>query len=684
MASRPRREAGAGAGWVPVAVVAVVILAALVLVYPIHGYRVAIGLDTPVYTWWSRFAGAAGLGGLQTGARPGIVALPAALAGVLRQPVAAIVAALGPVFVVACALGVGAWIWLALGADRLRFVLAGVLTAAFLSILLDGYLSTLAFGSGLIAAMAVLGHALATAARGRIAWGPALLAGGLLGAAGLFHPQLLPLGAVVVAGGAAGLAWAWRRPADRPAGALRAAALTIGLAAIVALALVGAGLLLSRGPDLGLVDTSRDSVLRRFGLGAALRASYVSSLRSAFPWWRAALMLGLAATSVPALLRMRRPATPGREDGNGEVEVDPAALPGRALFLGAMAAWLLVSAGGVVLLLAGTSAPGQRLAAFCVPLPALAAIGLSDLASRGVAIGSRRVSGVVVAAALGVVFVVAVYPTWLLTHPRISPQALTQMAAAGREIGSQPANRALVLVMDDRSAHPALLVTRYENYLRSVVPPLRVPAVHVFLGSPAGYLDGLPGADGLPEHDRLARESLAGIRALHGPPPLAVVLQAIDPAGYRSASSISGSRVLAPGVIALPPGLGGGRGPDGSGWTEAGPGPMSPWTVVWLGAVVLGIAGAVGAGWSVVAVRADGVVPVAALAPGFGMAAVAVAGVGIDAAGVRLADAGGFVAIGVALVLGVVAAATVRRGEAGSSATRAPARRPSPAHATPS
>src|SRR5207344_2280849 len=77
-AGRDRRAA-------PIAVLGVVavgVLAFYVVRYPVRGFRVPLGSDTPVYIWWSRLAGAVGLGPGGTGGRPGIVGLPATLSRV--------------------------------------------------------------------------------------------------------------------------------------------------------------------------------------------------------------------------------------------------------------------------------------------------------------------------------------------------------------------------------------------------------------------------------------------------------------------------------------------------------------------------------------------------------------------------------------------------------------------------
>ena len=85
------------------------ILAFYVVVYPLHGYRVSIGSDTPVYVWWARLAGAVGMGTLQTGSRPAITGLLATLSTVTGQQAAGVAGALPAVLAAALALAAAAF-----------------------------------------------------------------------------------------------------------------------------------------------------------------------------------------------------------------------------------------------------------------------------------------------------------------------------------------------------------------------------------------------------------------------------------------------------------------------------------------------------------------------------------------------------------------------------------------------
>ena len=161
----PGAVEGAGARGGPGPVAAAVALGVglllfYVVVYPLFGLHVTIGSDAPVYAWWARVGGALGMGPVGSGARPGAVGLVATLARVTPAPAAGVVAGLLPALAVATGLAAGALADVALGPDRARFWLVGGFAGAYLSLLADGYLSTLAFLAMFVAALACMSAAL--------------------------------------------------------------------------------------------------------------------------------------------------------------------------------------------------------------------------------------------------------------------------------------------------------------------------------------------------------------------------------------------------------------------------------------------------------------------------------------------------------------------------------------------
>src|SRR5207247_2256204 len=172
-------------------------------------------------------------------------------------------------------------------------------------------------------------------------------------------------------------------------------------------------------------------------------------------------------------LAARRSRTEGSARSAGIADRDR----GR-LFRGAMAGWLLLTAGAVVVLLAGASPPAQRLADVCLPLPILAGIGLSSVRPRSTRLGTALVAGGTV------LFVAVAWGAWVSSKPLATPGQLAQLRTVGAALGRLPAGTPVVLVMDDQGDKPGLRVTRFANDLRDAVPAARIPDVHVFVGSP--------------------------------------------------------------------------------------------------------------------------------------------------------------------------------------------------------
>lgn len=601
-----------------------------VALYPIHGFHVALGSDTPVYVWWARYAGAIGIGGLGTRARPAISGLVATLARVTGITASGIAETLAPLLAASLALAAGALVLAALGRDRRRFALGVVLAGSFLSLMVAGYLSTLAFGTAFVAALAVAAKRTDPADHP----GPRAVAAiaALVAAAGLFHLLFLAFAAAVGAGIVVALAPAARRdmaggsPASRTAAARVAGAMAAGAAlAVAGFVAVGGG---PPGPE-----TSRDAILRRARLGGSLVNSYRRKLLHDFPWYRALTTVGLAATglwgsSPPRLRAMRRRWSESRDLGP-------------VILAGAMASWLIVSLGAVVALRLGIGAPGQRLAAFCLPLPILAAIGLARLMTARPALAAAGV----------VLFVVVGWLAWGGQRPLVTRTALEQTHEAGAAFGRTAPGTAMVLVVDDLSDKPGLFVTRYENYLRDEVPAARVPDVHVFVGTPAAYLANRPSLTGRREHDTMAQTSWADVRTLPVGRTLAVAVEAFDHDGFAEVLALPGATTLAQGVAALPGRTGmpcRSACPQDPTLTEPGAGPLSPWLPVWLAPALLVLVGLLGYPWAKLALSGSESLDLVALAPAFGLAAISLASLLSDALGLRLSGSGGWVALAVA------------------------------------
>jgi hypothetical protein len=367
-----------------------------------------------------------------------------------------------------------------------------------------------------------------------------------------------------------------------------------------------------------------------------VRSSYLHKLTHDFAWYRALVVVGLAAT--PLVVR-------GTTDDRGE----------RRRFLwGVSFGWVLIAAAGVALLLVGTALPGQRLLATCLALPLLAGVGLTRL-WHGPAAGRRWI-----AAVGALLFLALAWSRWLGERPPVSDRVVVDARQVAVAVAGEPAGTPVVVVMDDRGAAPTLRTIADANQVRAALAPEGPVDVWVFLGTTNDYLAGRPTITGRAEHDASSRQTMAAIRRL-GTPPVAVVVRAFDPTAFVRALALPGSTRVQPDVVVLP----GSRNPAPA--TPArldtvGGGPQSPWLPVWAGALLLAIAGL--AGWPIASLvlEAEPVRARAALAPAGGFAALSLASVLVDGVGLHLSAAGGWVALALASLPGWAVLARRRAG----------------------
>lgn len=386
-----------------------------------------------------------------------------------------------------------------------------------------------------------------------------------------------------------------------------------------------------------------------------VRSSFEHVLSDAFPWYRALAAVGMATMAVVILAIGPRYGDAGAPDPprrtNSPMEI--ALADRRRLLWGILITWLLITVGAVAALLLGFRVPGHRLAAFCLPLPVVTALGLVAVRRRWHA---RPRLGAVVVASSVVLYTLAFLPGWAGQDPFAGPSAITQSRAAARLLADQPPGTPLILVADDRGRTPSLPLIRDLNYLRQEVPPGRLLDVHLFPGSPPDLMAGRPTLIGRFEHDRLAMEYWPGVQKALGRRPVAVVLEAFDRLRYREALRLrpKGAQVAAvnpaPGVILLP-GFTGSRPVHGlpAALSAIGSGPLSSWLPPPLALLIVLVLTGVGWGWARVALPHIDAVTRLALAPAFGLAAVGLASMIVDLIGIRLAPWGGPAALLLAL-----------------------------------
>jgi len=506
---RPRPGLAAAAGSLGVAApIALAILFFYVVMFPLRGIRVPGWSDAQIYIWWARRAGTLGLSAFGTGTRPGTVALLSSLATLLHVPVEAVVEVIGPVFAASVGLATAAWMESSLGPSRRRFALSAVLTATFLCLLVTSFYATLAFVAVFVAGLTCVSEGLGSTRT------PPFVAGGILvGASALAHPTFVSFEALVLIGGLAAMAWT-RRAGHGDGGQVFDRRWL--LAGALGAAIVSLGLLVARSAAGPPIDISADGIFRRLDLPSHLSRQFRDTLSYYGPAiWPSAV----AAALAPIAIRAWPKGTP---------------IARRALFWGLISAWLLLTAVAVVLLLAGRSVPGQRLAIMCLPLPILASLGATaGTAKTGTATTGRTAAAARLILLVGLVFLVPRYwLSWASQKPN-SSEAVAGARSVGQLLARQPPGTPVILVADERSISLSFQVTRDANYLRDAVPPARVPDVFVFVGTVADFLAGRPTITGNAEHDRVAVDSWDRIRAALDRPAIAVVFSSIDPRGHR-------------------------------------------------------------------------------------------------------------------------------------------------------
>jgi hypothetical protein len=574
--------------------IALILLALFLYPFVVHGLRFPLGPDAPVYLWWMRAAGASGLSVVP--GRPGAPALLLTVSGTLHLSAVTTTAALQTALGIALGISSAALAAVATddrqaGVPRATWALAGLLAGVFAVHLVAGYLANLAFAAAFVAACVALA---AGSRRGAVA-AALLLAGG-----GLSHPQFFLFGAGVIALVAA---WDLLRRDDR------AEAARLGAVIVAAIAVVGAGLAsMLGGPPHLATDTSRDAFLRRAGLGGSLKHLYVD--RFIHRWTRYVQWLSLPL----AILGMR---------------------PASGLAARLLRAWVLAMVIGVPIGLATGWFPGERLIAFGFAVPIVAAFGLvriHALLARG-----RRGLATALVALLVLIMAAGAVIAWRRQQPFMTTLEV-QRASTAAEIAARTSapGDPIVVIVNDTDSTATFLATRAANIVRAAVPPDRVRDVFIYVGTTANELAGRPTVTGNTEHDALSRLYLEDIRA-EGGHATVFVLAPFDRAEI-AAGTPAGFRRAARGVFTTAP-----RGSTmhAAPWTPLAP--SSPAAITLGSLAVLALLIIAGYGWARAmsdprAANASSWISLAT-APAFGAAALTLAAIVLERAGVPFSGA---------------------------------------------
>jgi hypothetical protein len=626
------------------------------IVYPLNGTRAAIGSDSAVYVWWSRLAGAAGLGVPAIPGRPLIVGAVAALSDLTRIPEVGLVVSIGPVLSLATAAAIACLVYRAFDRDRVDFVLTVLLVNSFSVYLVVGFYSTLAFAAVFFAGVACLADGLERQHRAS-----AFTAGALMGLAILAHPIFGILAFTLIVGGAIGLVWVADATVRRDL--LRTRLLLVAAAVVVASLVVAVGLVSTGGPRGGL-PTSADALLHDMGLRDLLVTSYRRRLISLLPPFL--VMSAVAAFLLAAVVRpLARPRTAVPES-TGEVHL--------RFLVGLFSVWLAVTVAGAGLLLMRFAVPAQRLVMFALFTPAIAAMALSKLVRRhshddieapGRGGGNRATVGILLCGIGVLALMLNYWIPWWGQSPQIDAAVAPEARASARLIAGLPEGTPLILVTEERE--PQYVMDRV-NYLRSIVPARRAPDVYAFIGGPVDFVAGTPAVGGSDDQDATAHHLWTQIPP-RGSSEVAVVLRSFDPDAYATAALDPEWFVAADGVAVLDtrlavayragvvPKVGPTHGPDVS---RPGPTDSPPWFALLSGVTLISVLTAVGIVWTSVILRTSPPLVRIGLSPAVGLGLVGAAAIVVDRIGPRLSSGGGTVAIVVVFALGSLTAA-VRR-----------------------
>jgi hypothetical protein len=605
-----------------VALVAVAVLAFYLAVYKVLRYPMPAGYDTPRYLFQTNLVEHFGLAHVpkllppptrSLATRTGFPVVLLTLSSLFSTTTFAVASVVPGAAATAVALASGgfvSWAWRR-GVWELAVVGVVVGTSAVTIRLIapESYTDNLlALATFVVALVPIL-----SAVRG----GPGVVAAALLvGAGGLVHPQFFELFLAILLGMAvlwvpgSWRAWrrAGRRPLETPAG--RIGLVVAGAGAVAAAGFFGA----LRSAPLGPKQT-RYELLRKLHVDV--------------PLYRYPLTVPLAAVGLGwAAARGRREATsPGERSA--------------ARFVLALAiSWGVATVVGVLWFEAGGTIAAHRLLSFLWPLPLFVGLGLLAI---GAVVGAR--SRPAVGAAVVVVAIAGLsllgYRELYRTIPRtlgyetLDTAKVQDAATAAAYLDRMriPATAPVIFVIDDRGPNPLSFDPEMAYMIRSVLPAERIPFAYMYVGDPANFLAGRPTYRAMPgQYDANERRFWPSIQRLLPRKPVALMPAAYNPA-YAAFTAAHPETVIAPDLALL-------QGPKPSAALSAAPYPSAPRTLgagIGIGAGALIVLGLVGLGWSV-ALLPKSVRPFEhlALAPGVGVAALVVAGVAVDAAGVRL------------------------------------------------
>jgi hypothetical protein len=395
------------------------------------------------------------------------------------------------------------------------------------------------------------------------------------------------------------------------------------------------------------------------------RGEFTNKIRQDVPLYRFLYTTWFAVAGVAEMFAVAR----GREAGANGNGSDPARDRSRAWFvLVLLLAWGAVAAVGIAGYYAGRALPAHRFLAFLLPFPIFMALGFlgigrvaGSVAGRVLGAGRSRTAART-ARALGVAVVaVGIAAVALLGYKNLFGTlngrgiefldgSKIQDATNGQaylDAVHVPADAPVVFVIDTNGPDPQEFLPEEAHILRTVMRAERIQHAYFYLGSPENYLAGVQTVKpGNPGNFNVASgrfwQVLQPVLPQH---PVALLLRAYNPA-FGSFASSHGSGLVPfcpPHALCAPDGVLVLNGPKPAGALPVSAFPSVPFgTVKFTLFQVAGLVAValIGIGWAV-ALLPVGLRPfeILALSLAFGLAAVVLGALLVDAAGIRLTGA---------------------------------------------
>jgi hypothetical protein len=618
------------------AVLALAVAGAYLGIYRARRFTLPVGFDAPWYIWRASYLSAHGMGPLGTSIRPGSAVLAAVLGGVTGRSQFTIAVLIGPVLAGVFAIGMGGLVWACLGPGRWRWLAAVVVGGCVLggTRLVDENVATLLFLCIAVAALVPLVTA-AVAGR-RSGWGRGLsVAIVLLVAAGLVHWLFL-----AVVGAVLGLAvfFVARRSAAQVREGVplvRTESGTLGGALVGAGAIVAAvvfGVLRAPANTIQVKEDPERFIPKLTNDASRLRL------------WLLGPVSVLGAWALAAGGPRPRPRR-------------------RAVLLAILAAWAVVTLGGIAFGVATKKLPPHRFLELLVVVPVVVAIAeavgwLADRvrSRRGVAAG-----WLVAAVATAILAVPGVYAWYASGAPKpwITQEALREARIMAAWAEQPSASGPFIVWVSPFGPAGTLSAALKDRTLRAALPPDAQQRFHMIAGSLGAWI-----ADGDPFEGLSPAMRASALPYWRDAAPLLnrgtgawLFLRAFNPSEFAQLRGSNGSRPLGAGVILAA----GGRPPAPIHVPDAKfayPGALG--TASWA-LVILLLMGVAGYGWTRVVGGPDAHPAIVfGLTPAVGAAVLVLVGSVVSRAGAGLGGAPGWLVWGATTVGGLIAAMFTR------------------------